>query len=303
MNELRIYVYKIIFLEVPHYYYGAHKEKKFNEYYMGSPVTHKDFWQLYTPVKEIIKEFPFTDEGWKAAREFEDNLIKPVFNTDPLCLNENYGGKFSLESSRRAGKYVYESKIGMFGLTKEEKIKIAKRNGHLSYINGTGVFSIEPERKSELSRNIGQKLYEEGLGIFAMTPEEKTQLGIKNGERNKNLNLGICGLSKEERIENGKKYGHIGGQKAVELGVGIHALTPEQKSEAGKMGGKISGANHRDNGTGCFSLTKEEKIKVAQKVNAQRWQCTVTGYITSAGPLSRYQKARGIDTKNRIKIL
>lgn len=29
----RIYVYKITFLEVPHYYYGVHKEDFFNEYY------------------------------------------------------------------------------------------------------------------------------------------------------------------------------------------------------------------------------------------------------------------------------
>jgi hypothetical protein len=43
----RIYVYKITFYEVLHYYYGLHKEKRFDEYYMGSPVTHKDFWELY----------------------------------------------------------------------------------------------------------------------------------------------------------------------------------------------------------------------------------------------------------------
>lgn len=78
-NSPRIYVYKITFLEVPHYYYGAHKEEVFNEYYVGSPITHKNFWELYTPQKEIIKEFPFIDEGWLEALDYEDSLIAPAY--------------------------------------------------------------------------------------------------------------------------------------------------------------------------------------------------------------------------------
>jgi hypothetical protein len=49
----RIYLYKITFEEVPYYYYGVHKEKKFDEYYVGTPVTHKWCWELYTPKKQI----------------------------------------------------------------------------------------------------------------------------------------------------------------------------------------------------------------------------------------------------------
>lgn len=36
--------------------------------------------------------------------------------------------------------------------------------------------------------------------------------------------------------------------------------------------------------------------------NAQKWQCTVTGKVSSPGALSNWQKARGIDTKNRVKL-
>jgi hypothetical protein len=32
------------------------------------------------------------------------------------------------------------------------------------------------------------------------------------------------------------------------------------------------------------------------------YQCTVTGYISNAGGLSHYQKKRGIDTSNRIRL-
>ena len=44
------------------------------------------------------------------------------------------------------------------------------------------------------------------------------------------------------------------------------------------------------------------KKRVQVQTNTQLWQCTVTGYVSTPGPLSRYQKARGIDTKNRCQV-
>ena len=58
----RIYTYKITFEEVPYYYYGVHKEKIFEEEYWGSPVTNKWAWELYTPKKQILQFFDYTDE-------------------------------------------------------------------------------------------------------------------------------------------------------------------------------------------------------------------------------------------------
>ena len=204
----RIYTYKITFEEVPYYYYGVHKEKYFDEEYWGTPVTHKWCWDFYTPKKQILQLFDFTDEGWLEAQEIEKRLIKPFYNTDKWCLNENCGGKISLSSSRKSGKCVFESKIGCFKLSKEEKLKVAKKVGHLSFINKTGVFSIDPEIRKNISKIQGEKLRDNKLGLFSMTKEEKHLLGIKNGERNKRLKLGICGLTKEERSENAKKTNH-----------------------------------------------------------------------------------------------
>jgi hypothetical protein len=62
----RIYLYKITFEEVPYYYYGVHKETKFGEEYWGSPKTNKWCWELYTPKKQILQLFDFTDEGFTA---------------------------------------------------------------------------------------------------------------------------------------------------------------------------------------------------------------------------------------------
>jgi hypothetical protein len=92
----RIYVYKITFVDRPEWYWGVHKEKKYGEYYMGSPETHKDFWLTYEPVKEILEVFDYSEEGWAKALEVEAELIRPDLN-NPLCLNENCGIKLSLE--------------------------------------------------------------------------------------------------------------------------------------------------------------------------------------------------------------
>ena len=43
-------------------------------------------------------------------------------------------------------------------------------------------------------------------------------------------------------------------------------------------------------------------VKSGKTTSSQLWMCTVTNYIAPPGPLSNYQKARGIDTKNRVKL-
>ena len=85
----RIYIYKITFEEVPYYYYGVKKEKYLNEEYWGSPYTNKWCWELYTPQKQILEVFPYTDEGWKEANKVEKRIIKQFYNADRWCLNEN----------------------------------------------------------------------------------------------------------------------------------------------------------------------------------------------------------------------
>lgn len=202
----RIYTYKITFEEVSYYYYGVHREKKFNEEYWGSPKTNKWCWELYTPKKQILEFFDFTDEGWMEAQEVEKKLITPFYNTDKWCLNASCGSKVSLLTCSNAGK------------------------------------------------------------------------------KSKELSLGIHGLTLEQRRENARKAGKIGSKKIKDLGLGIFGLTPEQNSENGRKGGKIGG-------------------KISAKItNAQKWECTETGFITNPGALTRYQNKRGIDTSNRIRI-
>jgi hypothetical protein len=103
----RIYVYKITFEETRDWYWGVHKEAKFGEFYMGSPVTHAWKWEFYTPVKQIVQLFDYTKEGFKEARKLEDRLILPDLR-NPLCLNESTGGRYSLDSCALGGKAASE---------------------------------------------------------------------------------------------------------------------------------------------------------------------------------------------------
>jgi hypothetical protein len=43
-------------------------------------------------------------------------------------------------------------------------------------------------------------------------------------------------------------------------------------------------------------------VRCGKTTSSQLWMCTVTGYVASPGPLSNYQKHRGIDTRNRVKV-
>jgi hypothetical protein len=212
----RIYIYKITFEDVLYYYYGVHKEKYFNEEYWGSPITNKWCWELYTPKKQILELFDFTDEGWIEAQKVEKRLIRPVYNIDKWCLNESCGGSVSID----------------------------------------------------LCRKVGQKSYNEQTGCFSLSLEERRVVASKSGKK--------CYKNK----------------------LGVHGRTKEQMSEDGKMGGKIT----FENKIGCFSITPKKRKEINKKTNAQKWMCLETGHISNSGGLSRYQKARGIDTSKRKRI-
>ncbi len=307
----RIYIYKITFEEVPYYYYGVHKEKVFGEYYMGSPVTHKWCWELYTSKKQILEVFDYTDEGWIEAQEVEKRIIKPFYQTDKWCLNENVGGKFSLEICRNTGKIngkkIKELGLGVHGRTKKQMTEDGIKGGKKSKELGLGVHGRTKEQIKKDSRKGCKKIKELGIGVHGRTKKQMTEDGIKGGKKSKELGLGIHGLTPEQTIENARN----GGKKAKELDLGVHRLTPEQRLENGKKGGKKA----KDLSLGFHALTPEQKSeagkkggkiggsKGGKKSSSQRWQCTVTGYISTPAPLSRYQRARNIDTSNRIRIL
>ena len=203
----RIYLYKITFEEVPYYYYGVHKEKKYNEYYMGSPVTNKWCWELYTPKKQILQLFDFTDEGWFKSLEIEKRLIKPVYTTDMWCLNESCNGKISLDVRRKTGQKTYDLGIGLHAQTLEQRQELGRRCGKRNYELGIGVHGRSKEQMIIDAKKGGCRTYELGVGVHALSKEQQSKKSKKTAEMNRERKTAVFALTKEERSAAGKKGG------------------------------------------------------------------------------------------------
>ena len=80
--------------------------------------------------------------------------------------------------------------------------------------------------------------------------------------------------------------------------------TPEQRSEIVRKGRANMTPEQRSEiiRKGRANMTPEQRKESIKKASSTKFQCTVTGFISNAGALSTYQKARGIDTSKRIKI-
>ena len=149
---------------------------------------------------------------------------------------------------------------------------------------------------------------------FRLPKEKAVEIGRVNGKKSKELGVGVHGRTKEQMTEDGKK----GAQKVKELGIGIFSLTSEELSASAKKAyanglaklpkevrseyGRMGARTQMKNGTGIFSLTPEQKSELAKRNNAQKWMCLETGYVSNSGGLSKYQKAKNIDTSKRKRI-
>ena len=155
-------------------------------------------------------------------------------------------------------------------------------------------FYVPIERAIENGKNNKKN----GTGIFAQTFEERSEIAKRNARKNKENKVGIFALTKEQLSENGKKGGKKSGRKCKKLGIGIFSMSEEERVKSGKNGGKKT----KELGIGIFGMSLKEKKEIVEKTNSQKWMCLETEYVTNSGALTRYQKARGIDTSKRVRI-
>ena len=319
-----IYVYKITFEEIMHYYYGLHKEARCDEYYMGSPITHKWMWDFYTPKKQILQFFPYTDEGYYEAIEIEKRLIFPVYNTDPYCLNESCGAKISVKVAREVGLRHKENGTAIFSLTHEERVEIGKRTIEKQRETKTGFFKFTPEERREIARECGLKTgkdnYEKGLGIGGMTLEERRAANKKTMKTQKENRVGFWGMSYEKR----KRNADLTVKRNRERGVGIEFITYEERSKNAK---KVV-EKHKKNRTGIFGISKEKRKEMTDKTiethkklkiglygltpeqksentkrqKRRRFKCLITGKINNDSALTRFQNKHNIDKRLRVEV-
>lgn len=165
MDSPRIYLYKVTFEEVPNWYWGIHKEKRFGETYLGSPKTHKWVWDFYTPEIQILQLFPYNEEGWLEAHNVEERVIKPDLN-NPLCLNEACGAKVSLAACSLGGKRI--------------SLQQQSENGK----KGAAILNSEKDEKGRSINALkgAMKAIEMGVGLAFLTMEQRVKAGEKGGK-------------------------------------------------------------------------------------------------------------------------
>ena len=145
---------------------------------MGSPVTHKWCWELYTLKKQILELFEFSDTGWIEAQEVEKRIIKPFYNNDKWCLNEHCGGKISLtilrNGGRITGKRCKEEKLGIFGMTQEQNDIIRKKAHNTQKQMGIGLYGNNKEFKIKNGQKAGRDNVILRRGCFSIDKDERT---------------------------------------------------------------------------------------------------------------------------------
>jgi len=215
---MNYYTYTIYFVD-GHYYHGCRKysgDNPLTDGYFGSPVTHKEKW-LTTMHWKVLTGWYDTLEEVKFA---EQEAIRPVFKTDPLCLNANCGGLISPErvlvGARKAGEKAgeeakrnktrvcdpknqekgrqtakergsgfFDAEFQQSEMMKDVRKKNGKKRGDLAAVNGqlaAARAKVDPEKRRETCRQTALKLNAEGRGLGSIPYEVRVAQASINGK-------------------------------------------------------------------------------------------------------------------------
>ena len=145
------YTYTIHFVD-GYYYHGYHKHEgvdPLTDGYYGSPVTHREKWLTTMHWKEITGLHQTIEEVTFAEQE----AIRPVFATDPFCLNANCNGiptreqavKGAKIAGKKAGARAKELKLNVCDPVNQEKGRQTARE------RGVGFHSYEFQHSPEMT--------------------------------------------------------------------------------------------------------------------------------------------------------
>jgi NUMOD3 motif len=180
------YTYKINFID-GFYYFGSRESgvTPDEDVYWGSPKTHKDKWSTTMFSKIILNSFNNVEE----MLDEENKLIRPVYKTDPFCLNENCGGRvnFSPEIKRKMIKNHKGTKGKKHTEESKQKMSAAKK-GH-TYNKGR---KHTEESKRRMSEAMKGKKCREGTKHSAETKQKlgritKNTIWINDGNIRKRI--------------------------------------------------------------------------------------------------------------------
>jgi len=80
----------------------------------------------------------------------------------------------------------------------------------------------------------------------------------------------------------------------------VLAKNPNHFSEMGKKARE--GESQEVRSARGYAIPQEARRRGSDKANGQKWVCLITGHISTAGPLTIWQKARNIDPSLRAKL-
>jgi hypothetical protein len=300
-------------METPkEYHYTYYSYEEWGRGYFGSRTCK------CLPEDDIKYFGSFSDKNFKPTQKI---ILKSDYTTreeaydDEIILQRFYkvaeNSHFANRSYQTSTKFYCPEDIRRSAGSKGGSIS-GKISGLKTYELGVGIHGLTPEQRTENSKKGAKRAKELNVGIFGITPEERSKnskkAGSIGGRKNVELGTGLFSMAEEEkqkaRSEGGKKGGKKGGNRTKELGVGFFAMSEEEKYQARSKGAKtgIGGKKAKELEVGIFSLSKEQRSENAKKINSQRWMCTETGFISTPGSLTKYQRNRNIDTSQRVRV-
>jgi len=254
-------------------YFGSYTDKTFKP-------THKIILETYNIREEALidevklHEFYDVHKNPHFANQAKLTSEKFYVNWDALSIEQR--SKISKQRSERVKKYHAR-------LTPEQRSQIIKKA--LTNKNPDEINEIRKKRSESIKKLISN-----------MTPEQRS-------ERIRKM---LINMTTEKRIKAAKKRlaNTTPEQRSEAVRKGWKNMTPEQRSERAKKRWENKTPEQRSEITrrGRESISVEKRSEIVRNLNYVKFQCTETGYISNAGGLSTYQKARGIDTSKRIKL-
>jgi hypothetical protein len=273
VNPNRFYTYAYLRKDRTPYYIGKGSGRRINEN-KGRPCEKpKDKSRIIFLKQNLTEEEAFQHEKYMIAVFGRKDLGTGILR-NKTDGGEGPSGRVPSEETRE------KMRMASTGRTHTDKARAKMSESHKGENNHNYGKPRTQEVKDKISKSNRGK-----------TRSEEARVKMKEiNETNKKNKIGLYSITPEKR-------------KEIDLyckqnNLGIYALTEEERKELGRKNGKYC----KENGLGIFSQTKEDRSKRATQIGYQKWMCTETGYISNAGGLSHYQKARGIDTSKRVRL-
>jgi hypothetical protein len=272
MNDMNYYTYAYLREDKTPYYIGKGKGDRIYSTRRRNKQP-KDKSRIIFLKQNLTEEEAFKHEIYMIA------VFGRKDNGTGILRNLTDGGEGS--SNQGTPEQRSESaRKGQASRTPEQRSEATRKAREAYFTKSTPEQRSEASRKANSSRTPEQRSEAARKANASLTPEQRRERSRKGG----------LSLTPEQRSERSRKANA--------------SRTPEQRSEAARKREATKTPEQRSERSrkGQASRTPEQRKESMRKARSVKFQCTETGYITNAGSLSMYQKARGIDTSKRVRL-